>query len=289
MDEADRLPGTGTRIDVRELHPGIAAQFATQAFRNGLARIISRDYSQFISKGFEIYLNDVKIKGFSFTVRESEDFRPIHFDYTDDSGVTVELIAGMSGAPPDDLQAVETRAETNYFGWYVLCNDRVVVAADKSDHTVWGDSGFPSWHYQYNGFIGVVSFHAKDPNLLPWRTTKRDVDGSNPAYRRAVDKMKDATRPWIQYTNDRRGDLEEAKRKEAYATTTALFKAQNSPNLVVPRVARSESGVALASIQFRKPVADIDRARKLLGNPSMPNARVGEMAFDYFLKNESDE
>jgi CHAT domain-containing protein len=35
-------------------------------------------------------------------------------------------------------------------------------------------------------FMGMVSFYAADPNRLPWTTTKRDIDLTNPLYRRTL-------------------------------------------------------------------------------------------------------
>ncbi len=289
MDDAPLIAGTGTTIGITELHPSVAEQFSTPEFSNGLARIVGRDYAQFISNGFEIFIDGKKIPGFPFTIRQSDEFKPVRTTYADESGVEVEIIAGMAGMPPDDLQATERHADTDYFGWFVLCNDRVVVASDKTDQTVWGDGEFPGWHYQYNGFIGVVSFHAKDPNLLPWRTTKRDVDGSSGVYRRAVERMKDATRPWIKYTGDRRVDIEEAKRREASATTQSLFEVQVNPTFDVPRVTPTSDRIAVSSIQYQKPTSDIAKVKKMLGNARMPNYRVGEMTFDYFVENESED
>jgi hypothetical protein len=249
---------------------------------------VGRDYSQFISKDFQIFINGNKVERFQFTVRESEDFKPVRLAYTDETGVEVEIIAGMSGLPPTDLQPTDIRSETDYYGWFVLCNDRVVLASDKTGHTVWGHNGFPTWHYQYNGFLGVVSFHAKDSNLLPWTTTKRDVDAANEVYRRAVARMKEVTRPWIKYTNERRGDLDAAKKREASATSKPLFDVALNPTLLVPKVTPS-STVAMSSIQYLKPVGEIAKAKKLLKSASMPNYRVGELTFDYFMKNESED
>ena len=288
-DNVPLIPGTGTKINVTNLRPEVSAQFTNPKFANSLARMIGRDYAQFLAKGFEIFLNEKNIEGYSFTVRESSDFKPIRLQYTDESGVEVEIIAGMGGAPPDDLQPDERRSETDYYGWYVLCNDRVVVAADKTSQTVWGDSGFPSWHFQYYGFIGVVSFHSKDPNLLPWRTTKRDVDSRNGIYRRAIEKMKKATRAWIDYTNDRKSDIEDAKKHEATAFPKPLFTVPPNPVLVVPKISKNPDQISYASIQYQKPSSEITKAKKLLGNVRMSNAKLGEKTFEYFLKNESEE
>jgi Histidine kinase-, DNA gyrase B-, and HSP90-like ATPase len=288
MDDAAVDSKTGTTIRVTELYAPIAMQFGNPEFGNALARIVARDYAQFISKGFAIFINGKKIHGFEFTVRQSDEFKPIRTSYMDESGVQVEIIAGMSGAPPDELQASESRPDTDYFGWFVLCNDRVILAADKSTRTVWGDGDFPGWHYQYNGFVGMVLFNSKDPNLLPWRTTKRDVEGGSPVYRRAVERMKDATRPWVKYTYDRRGNLEDARRRELSAPNQPLFQVQVNPTLELPTVVVGPPGIAYSSIQYSKPTVDITKAKRLLGNQRMTNRRVGEMTFDYYLKNESE-
>ena len=288
LNDAEVNAEPGTSIVISKLHPSISAQFANPEFANGLARIVARDYAQFLSKGFEIYINQRLITGFNFTVRESADFKPVRVSYEDESGVEVEIIAGMSGAPPDDLAPADHRV-ADYYGWFVICNDRVIVAGDKTDQTVWGDGDFPTWHYQYNGFLGVVSFSSKDPNLLPWTTTKRDVDGSNPTYRRAIEKMKDATRSWIKYTNDRKSDLMAAKEHEAKAIAKPLFQVTSSPKLKVPSVTQTSQLVALSSIQYQKPTSDVIKVKKLLGNSSMPNYQVGIRTFDYFVKNESED
>ena len=289
MDDAPVNPNTGTKISVTELYPSVSAQFANPEFGNTLSRIIARDYAQFFSKGFEIFINGKKPEAFQLTVRESADFKPIRQQYADETGVTVEIIAGMAGPPPDSLEPSDRRPETEYYGWFVVCNDRVVVASDKSDRTVWGNGGFQAWHYQYNGFIGVVSFLSKNPNLLPWTTTKRDLDESNPIYRRAIEKMKEATRLWITYTNDRKTDIATAKVREAAAVAKPLFDVPSNPIFVVPKISPGTGLVSFTSIQYTKPSSEVAKVKKMLGNPRMPNYRVGEMTFDYYVKNESEE
>ena len=99
----------------------------------------------------------------------------------------------------------------------------------KRSGPVWGNEGFTRWHPQYYGFSGMAFFHGNNPNLLPWTTTKRDVDESSPLYRRAVKEMKVATQPWIEYTNRRKDDLEEAKQKERAALSVRFFDIQQNP------------------------------------------------------------
>ncbi|MDB5978272.1 MAG: hypothetical protein JWR07_5032 [Nevskia sp.] len=276
LDDAERIQETGTKIAITELYQGISAQFANPTFANSLSRIVGRDYAQFLAKGFEIIVNGQRVLGFDFVVRESEHFKAIRLQYTDDSGVEVDIIAGMAGLPPEDLEPPEgKRAETDYYGWFVLCNDRVVIASDKSNRTVWGDDGFPFWHYQYNGFIGVVSFHSRNANQLPWTTTKREVDSSHPAYRRAVVKMKEISRSWINYTNERKSDMDEAKRREAGATPMPLFNVAPRASLEVPRFVATTNRVVVANISYAKPASEVAKVKKSLGNSNMTNKEVG--------------
>ena len=50
--------------------------------------------------GRSIILNGKNIQEYNFTVRESSDFKPFRLQYTDETGVEVEIIAGMGGDPP---------------------------------------------------------------------------------------------------------------------------------------------------------------------------------------------
>ena len=167
----------GTVISITRLNEGISEEFGQKVFTNNLVKGVARDYSFFLEKGFAIEVGDQKVESFRFGLRESEHFKPIKIQYQDESGVDVEIYAGLAGSPPDDISPDVKLDDVDYWGWFVLCNDRVVIAGDKTHRTVWGDGAFPSWHPQYNGFMGILSFrHATDPSKLPWITTKRDID-----------------------------------------------------------------------------------------------------------------
>jgi hypothetical protein len=104
-----------------------------------------------------------------------------------------------------------------------------------------------------------------------------------------MEKMKDATRSWIKYTNDRKGNIGEAKQREASATATPLFYVPPNATLWVPRVTATSGLVSLTSIQYQKPKSEVRKAKQLLGNASMSNSRLGELTFEYYIKNESEE
>ena len=286
MDDADQPDEAGTLIQISHLNSGISDEFADNAFVNRLSRIVARDYARFLIKGFAISINGTPVNGYRYSVKENEEFRPYRHSYRDED-VVVEIIAGMAAAPPNDLEPSE-RPEIDYYGWFVLCNDRVVLPADKTESTVWGNEGFPRWHYQYNGFMGMVLFHSIDPNRLPWTTTKRNVDESSPLYRRAVREMKKATRPWVEYTNQRKSDLEDARAKERAAKGVPLFQVPENQVFGVPAMP-DKAHVKVANILYQKPVAAVNKVRKTLGHGNMSYRDVGLKTFEYYVENEVEE
>ena len=251
MYDDAQIEGTGTVIRIENLYNGIAQEFADTTFVNRLTRIVARDYSRFIEKGFNISINGKEVKGHQYAVKADEEFQPFRKTYEDEDGIQVDILAGMVAPPPDSNEPSD-RVGTSYYGWFVFCNDRVVLAADKTHRTVWGNESFANWHPQYNGFMGMVLFHGSDPNLLPWTTTKRDVDESSPLYRRAIREMKAATQPWIEYTNQRKTDLEEAKEREHAANSVSFFDIKENSTFKVPTTS-DKPHIPMANINYQKP------------------------------------
>ena len=284
---ADKLAEHGTRIEIQDLNGGIGEEFSDRLFVNEVTKAISRDYSIFLQKGFAITVNENEIPPYVFSLKESADIKPIREEYTDETGVTVNITAGMGGSPPDDTSTADVRfPQTEYWGWYVVCNDRVVIAGNKDDTTVWGDGEFPNWHPQYNGFIGIVSFQSQDPNLLPWTTTKREIDPTTELYRRALVQMKRATRPYLDYTNDRKDNLDLARSFESKADLKPVSALPLQTKMYVPKVASSESKVKTTTISYCKPMSEVKEVAALLGNRHGSNRFVGEKTFDYYRQQE---
>ena len=284
--EDDEINGTRTKIFIVDLHDGISKEFDDSAFINGLISVIARDYALFIESGFEIFVNDREVQGNNYKVRTSEEFQPYRNKYHD-SGVQVEILAGMASLPPNSSDPSD-RVDPDSSGWFVVCNDRVVLAADKTDRTVWGNDGFTRWHPQYNGFLGMVLFNSRNPNLLPWTTTKRDIDRSSPMYRRALTKMRLATSDWTEYTTRRKVDLEKAKVIERETSNTTIFTVSENKTLKFPRIAKSPT-IRMANIHYQKPVGIVKTAAKALGNTNLNYRGVGEKTFEYFFNNEVQE
>ncbi len=211
--ESEPLAEPGVQIAVDELNSETVTTFSDPGFIRTLRMTIARDYMLPLMHGLQIMINGHAVDGWQPAFRHSDEFEPMRQRYSENT-VTVEIIAGMVSAPPNSSEPSQ-RPKDDRSGWYVICNGRAVLTADRSSLTVWGRDTFPSWHGQYEGFVGVVLFSSPDPRLLPMTTTKNGVDSSSPLYRRAVAKMVTPTRQWIDYTNARKTARHEARQKEA--------------------------------------------------------------------------
>jgi hypothetical protein len=70
-------------------------------------------------------------------------------------------------------------------GWYVFCNGRAVLFADKSILTGWAGGGLPIFQPKHRPFLGTVFFVSPDPEALPWTTTKASVNEENVLWQEA--------------------------------------------------------------------------------------------------------
>ncbi|MEQ9446513.1 MAG: hypothetical protein RJS98_13180 [Rhodospirillaceae bacterium] len=237
-----------------------------------------------------IKINGEIVRAFPYTLNESAQVKPARINYVDRAtGIEVEIRAGMSDKPTDWFDPELFQEKGDLWGWYVVCNDRVVLRANRDDLTVW-DRGreFPNWHPQYNGFLGFVFFKSDKPELLPWTTTKREVDASSGVYRRAIVKMREVTRPWTRYTNDRKSNLTIAKQAESSVKPVPLMEITASKTLKLPKIRSSDAEDESVNISYSVSMDNYKAVAKSLGNQKMPYKKVGQKTFNYYLENEVD-
>jgi hypothetical protein len=271
----------GTRITVKNLYGWITSEFEAPTFRNALIRSIQRDYAFILEKGFNVTVNESPVAGKMPTLRLSDEVAPLKLEYVDE-GVQVQIIAGLAAPPPEDDSPEQRYPEQELYGWYVVCNERVVVTADRTTLTGWGADTVPAWHPQFYGFMGIVRFESDDPRLLPWRTTKRDVDDSSAVYKRALVRMREVTKEFIEYTNRRKGELRHARDTEAAAKPVAVSQVPVRQHLALPKIKKAE----VRRICFDKPVAEIQAVGRALGINIKSLKQVGIAAFDYVRDRE---
>lgn len=279
---ADPLDSPGVHIGISTLTQEAHEAFQDTRFLVNLHRTIRRDYMLHLNRGINIILNGDEISALDLSLRTSGEFKPIRIQYSDtvNPEVHVEIIAGMAAEPPDDLAPTEDTRGDQRYGWYVACNGRMVLAGDKTFISGWGTEGWPQWHRQYSGFLGVVHFTSPNADNLPLTTTKRNVDAVSEVFRVARTRMRDISRQWIQYTNERKRDLDQAKQKERQTQPVRLYDVKDHTEVTLPNLPRKHY-VPQANVHYSVPRKRMRALAAGLGNINMTYRDVGLRSFEY--------
>ncbi|WP_150099765.1 ATP-binding protein [Maricaulis maris] len=283
IESDNPLPEPGVQISVDNLTDNTKADFSNPDFVKQLIRVISRDYSIHLHRGLQISVNGMPVTGWLIELRESAEFTPMRDSYVDEVNgeeVFVEILAGMGAPPPDDLEPGERRKDFEQrSGWYVICNGRVVVAADKSTITGWGTPNWPKWHPQYSGFLGIVIFSAENAESLPLTTTKRSVDATQPMFRRALAQMRKPSTSWIEYTNARKSQRDAAYKSESATNNISIFEIEHSKTAKLPSFT-AKTREPVANIAYQMPKNRVRELAAAMGNVGLPYRDVGINTFE---------
>ena len=192
----------GTRVEVRKLHEGVKELFSQDDYARDILSEIADRHSETVGEGFRITVNNVPADLRLHHLLSGKGIRPEHQQVellSEDQPVELRIVAGIG---PDRRPVAES-------GWYVYCNGRLVLKADRTALTGWGtgdtagSSGTPAWHPQYARFRGFCFFFTSDdPGALPWTTTKTEIDQFSDIYKNALAKMRSIIRKFADYTNE---------------------------------------------------------------------------------------
>lgn len=201
---AKKLPSSKrveTKIEITNPPDDISRCLSDFQFKERLRSNISRRYFTFLKKGFEINLDGVKIEPLYVPLRSTGPFKKLTKFYKTNNEVLVFLEAGQherhrfSAEDDYDQQKNRDKTLTEQFGWTILCNDRTIIMSDTTSKTGWDKK----WHSEFNGFVGYVRFVSDKTELLPWNTTKNDVDLTNTAYQAALEDMQKFVVEWRKF------------------------------------------------------------------------------------------
>jgi hypothetical protein len=270
----------GTIIKFTTLRDEVKMRLRDGAFLGRVASAIAQTYCLFLENSIRVELNTKIVEPIEIPLGSSTSIKPGQVEFTKGT-VKVQIIASLAARHPD--WAYE-RA-----GWYVLCNGRVVIGADKSDLTGWGEA-LPNFHSKYNGFVGVVIFRSRDPLALPWTTTKRGLNRESAVFQSARVEMNLLARPLISFLNDMyKSELSEEPAERRIAERVVLRDIRDMPKrkkdvfqvLKKPPAARSS-----VKVQFEAGINEIDKIKKAIRQPSWGANKVGRFTFDHYIKTE---
>ena len=272
---ADRPTGlhTGTVITATDLHPSVSSDLSSDRFLSDLRRELELAHEIAIAKRLAVSLNGKRLSHTPPDILQSKTIVP-GVSLLKEDGVAVKLIAGIGPTDPSNA------------GWRVYCNSRMVLRADQSSDTGWGD-GIPRYHNQYARFRGYAFFDSDDPDRMPWTTTKSGVDTDSPVYRPVRAQMIRMMRPVITFLNalDREKDHDNdyLERAVESAQTTELVNVTHESKFAAPSPPPRPPS-STTHISYSRPRKQVETAKKQLGVRT--NGAVGEKTFDYFLIRE---
>jgi hypothetical protein len=285
----------GTRIWVDNLHESVASTFALNSFESKLRAQIAMRHAVALERGLEIYLGDSRIEPRAPVLLLGEEIAPIVT--TNELGangdaVTLQLYAGFvditdADADTDDPEQFRGSSQS---GWYLFCNDRMLLWANQSALTGWGEE-VARYHPQYRRFRGYALLSGKS-ELMPWNTAKTYVDEDSPIWISTREYMVAALRDCIKALNRVKRETEQRPpddRPLVHALDRAepvrLAQLAPSPKLSLPPVPPKIASDS-KTIRYGVPVTEYEEVAEALGVSTV--SEVGRKTFYYFKDREVD-
>lgn len=298
--EKSSLKDTQTKIVISELKEDAKKQFADPKFLIDLKNEIALEHLFAINSGLNIIINKEKLKAPKITLIYQEDIVPCYWKHTFSDGLTAEIIAGVS----------EDSGEEG--GWYVFCNERLILGPDTSEVTGWtGGKGkankgerkvkeLPKYHDQFFRFRGYVFFNAKDSSRLPWNTSKTGMDKDSPHFIFVRTQMIIMAKQVKSLMDDLKKEREKGNPKENQILNNRVETARivsvkevldhkgdlpavyMYPKALLNPIEATRNAL---QISFSKPKKEVLKVMQHLGVDD-PNV-AGSLAFDYFVENET--
>lgn len=267
--------GSFTSVQIHNLKKEVKREFESVRFINELIQRISKTYYMFTKDRVDIIINGIEVPQYELEIVFSEEVEPafkrISFD-----GIQAKLIAG---AHPDYKQP----------GWYILCNDRLIVSGDRTDRTGWGSRGVPMYHPKFNRFKGFAFIDSDDPTKLPWTTAKNSIDRDSEVYARILPVMQNMTAQYTRYLSRYYpSEKEETIGIEGLGILTPkpVIELDKEQDFKAPPAPERPT---FTTISYRKKKTEVDALKKCMGRRSMSNKELGERTFNYYKEMECSD
>jgi hypothetical protein len=280
LDE-DLVPDGHTKVVIGKIFDAVGEQFQLKNFCNEFNDDCSKAYFSSLKKGLKIQVNDELITGHQIELLQSETLKPVKVQLNSGQ-VNITITAGIS----------ERKLKEG--GWYIICNGRLVMAAEQSEISGWRQDNIPQYHPDYAFFRGVVEFTSDNSELLPWTTTKTGVDRNNLAFRNALFHMKRHMKPIVSFLKDRVKEEKQHKLHDIEETPIAssikeapfveFHSIVNNDVFSAPERVHYEPKQKVIKVQYSVETSRLEKVKALLKVDTA--AAVGKETFEYFIKYE---
>jgi hypothetical protein len=298
--------GRGTTITVSGLHQSVKDDLADQSFLSLLREQIRFRHQAALAEGIQIHLNNEQLHGLSLELLSGPSFQPINKSFVINShvgDVAVRLIAGVTTLERREASKDEGEAENfrggGDAGWWIFCNDRLLLMREKSRLTGWGEN-LPNYHPQYRQFRGYAYLSAASTEALPWNTTKTGIDEESKVWRQVQAQIKIAGSEVVSIINRLKAEEKSAIDENDMPTVRAVRSAtlvsasalESNDSFVAPapRKATKRSlprKPANQKLQFEVPRERFEKVAEALG--TMVVAEVGRQTFEYYFEREIED
>lgn len=281
--ESSNLDENGTYIEVSELYEEVSELFNDNSFLTDLRGDIERLLNFSLEKKIKISLNGENLSGKNIQIFNDKS-NPYLMEGIKDT-VRFKIVAGLGeiGIPMNS-------------GWYIYCNDRLVMEADKSEITGWGTSGIPKWHIDYVMFRGIVFLDSEETINLPLTTTKKGIDATSDVYKTAFVYMREAMLniiPFFKQVTKLGNEANEYRELLGETESKITVVEMKKPDLVLiprkfiaPEIDQEKIAIKRDSVRIaydvKKDWANIARTH----SKSKSLKELGETTFEYYINME---
>ncbi len=290
ITDQEGLRVDGTYIKVEKLNEELENLFNDEHFLTDLSTDIQRILNFSLARKMNIILNGKSLVGNKVELLMSQEYKIMpYFKDGNIGGVSYKIIAGIgvTGHPKES-------------GWYIYCNNRLVVEADQSTITGWHMNGLPQWAVKHAMFRGLLFLDSPDTIKLPLTTTKKGIDVTSNIYQAVLPLMQDAMRRVNvflneidnlgAYANDYRKQLGESL--HAYSAVQLKmkdFSNQERGKFYAPKIDKDnpvvKENTRRISYTVSKDIADA----ALEHSGARSYKELGEKTFNYYIKLECIE
>ncbi len=185
----------GTQIEVTNLYSEVAKRFQHPTYETEFRARMRSAQNSFLLDGLTILVNGTALISQEVKLLQDSLLKPTFKHetikaYEKAPAVNARYYVGLQGSIPPD-----------HAGWYVYCNGRLILRADRSEAVGWGErsANIPRYHNQYARFRGYAFFDCSDSEQLPWNTTKTGLDLESTVYAKARRTMVALMEPTIRF------------------------------------------------------------------------------------------
>lgn len=288
-NENNALSDRFTEIEITSLYDVVSSTFDDREFINILAQEIMDAHAFVLNRGLKITLNGQELSSDLPRLRESDNIKASYEEFiykegTDDE-VNIKIYTGID------------ERELTKGGWYIYCNNRLLLKANQKSITGWESNGIRKYHADVAYFRGYVFFESKNGDILPWTTTKDGINFNSELYQAVLLKMQESMIPVIKFLSNLA--REKSISNEDDSASTELQDKVSSlltkePSELKIHTTKSEFKAPeykatkrnYRSITYSIPVSELNAIKTHL-NVSL-NKEVGEITYRYYVENEMD-